>query len=549
MAVALYARVSTTRQAENDLSIPDQLRQMQEWCKANGFTIALEYIEPGASAKDDKRPVFQQMIADATLVPAPYEAIIVHSLSRFFRDSLEFALYERQLKRAGVKLISISQLTAENASGDMARKMFSLFDEYQSKENSKHTLRAMKENARQGFFNGSRPPFGYKVIETETIGNRGRKKKKLAIEPSEAETVRTIYRLYVDGHHGCSVGMKSIASLLNQQGYRMRGNPWRAQKVNEVLADTTYIGEYYFNKKYAHNMKPKPREEWVLTNVEPIIDKELYQQTSIKREAHSPDKTNPKHISSPIFLSGLLKCGQCGAGMTLMTGKSGQYRYYKCTNQKHKSKHLCNTPNIPMEKLDNDVRERLADRVFTPGRVRNMLTKLKKHINAQDQGEKAHVGELQQILKKTDAGLERLYEGVEHGTLELDSTLQARVQKLKAKREETLIQISGIKRRQMLPINTITNPQVDAFCTALKQRFRDPESGFGKGYLKFLVDEIRIEDKHAVLKGSHRALAEVISTLNPENPATSVPTTIREWRAREDSNLWPLPSEGSTLSN
>ena len=67
MAVALYARVSTTKQAEKDLSIPDQLRQMREWCKANGYAVAQEYIEPGASATDDKRPVFQQMIAEATL--------------------------------------------------------------------------------------------------------------------------------------------------------------------------------------------------------------------------------------------------------------------------------------------------------------------------------------------------------------------------------------------------------------------------------------------------------------------------------------------------
>jgi DNA invertase Pin-like site-specific DNA recombinase len=36
MHVALYARVSTTRQADNDLSIPDQLRQLNEWCRANG---------------------------------------------------------------------------------------------------------------------------------------------------------------------------------------------------------------------------------------------------------------------------------------------------------------------------------------------------------------------------------------------------------------------------------------------------------------------------------------------------------------------------------
>ena len=97
MAVALYARVSTTRQAEQDLSIPDQLRQMRDWCQAQGLLVAQEYIEPGASATDDTRPVFQQLIADALLTPAPYESIIVHSLSRFFRDHIASGVYQRKL--------------------------------------------------------------------------------------------------------------------------------------------------------------------------------------------------------------------------------------------------------------------------------------------------------------------------------------------------------------------------------------------------------------------------------------------------------------------
>ena len=66
MAVALYALVSTAKQAEKGLSIPDQLRQMRDWCKAQSHSVAMEYIEPGASATDDKRPVFQQKISDAT---------------------------------------------------------------------------------------------------------------------------------------------------------------------------------------------------------------------------------------------------------------------------------------------------------------------------------------------------------------------------------------------------------------------------------------------------------------------------------------------------
>ena len=80
------------------------------------------------------------MIADAGQDPAPYEAIIVHSRSRFFRDLFEFLGYERRLKRAGVRVISITQQTADDPAGEMASKIFSLFDEYQSKENGKHTL-------------------------------------------------------------------------------------------------------------------------------------------------------------------------------------------------------------------------------------------------------------------------------------------------------------------------------------------------------------------------------------------------------------------------
>ena len=56
MAVALYARVSTPRQAEKDLSIPDQLRQMREYCKAQNLPIAGEYVEPGASAHRRSAP-------------------------------------------------------------------------------------------------------------------------------------------------------------------------------------------------------------------------------------------------------------------------------------------------------------------------------------------------------------------------------------------------------------------------------------------------------------------------------------------------------------
>ena len=62
LRAALYMRVSTGRQAEHDLSIPDQRGQLKSWCSANGYFVVAEYVEAGASAVDDRRPSFQQMI-------------------------------------------------------------------------------------------------------------------------------------------------------------------------------------------------------------------------------------------------------------------------------------------------------------------------------------------------------------------------------------------------------------------------------------------------------------------------------------------------------
>jgi site-specific DNA recombinase len=310
MAVALYARVSTAKQAEKDLSIPDQLRQMREWCKGQGIAVAVEYIEPGASATDDRRPVFQQMIQEATQKPSPFDAIIVHSLSRFFRDSLEFGLYERKLDRAGVRLISITQQTSDDPSGAMVRKILSVFDEYQSKENGKHTLRAMKENARQGFFNGSKPPYGYRVVETEAIGSKGGRKKRLAIDPAEAAVVRRIYQLYLRPHEGVPNGAKGIAFHLNERGTTLRGARWTRGRVHEVLSNSTYIGEYVFNRRASKQGVVKPKSEWVTIKIDPIIDAATFDEVRARRESRAPAVAPPRSHGQTRQSRSSIACGQ-----------------------------------------------------------------------------------------------------------------------------------------------------------------------------------------------------------------------------------------------
>jgi DNA invertase Pin-like site-specific DNA recombinase len=224
---ALYLRVSTGRQTDNDLSIPDQRRQAKGYCTSRSWEIVADYVEPGVSATDDRRPEFQRMIDAATTKPPAFDVIVVHSFSHFFRDQFQLEFYVRRLAKSGVRLVSITQELGDDPMSNMIRQIMALFDEYQSKETAKHTLQAMKENARQGFWNGSLPPIGYRIVEaTEQHGHRT--KKTLEIDPIQVETVRLIFRLAREGDGSSGpMGVKSITKHLNASGIHTRdGGRW-----------------------------------------------------------------------------------------------------------------------------------------------------------------------------------------------------------------------------------------------------------------------------------------------------------------------------------
>ena len=214
MRVVLYARVSTVRQAEHDLSIPDQLEQLRDYCRRNGHEVEDEFREKGASATDDNRPVFREMIQLVLDKRSGVEAILVLTTSRFLRDALGAKVYKRRLKREGVRVVSITQEVSDHPTGNFIEGIFELQDQYESDINAFHTLRGMKENAGRGYFNGSTPPFGYKVEKAEDV--RGNIKSKLVPDEDEAAVVRRMFDLYVNGLNGRQIGTKRLTEILSR---------------------------------------------------------------------------------------------------------------------------------------------------------------------------------------------------------------------------------------------------------------------------------------------------------------------------------------------
>jgi site-specific DNA recombinase len=325
LRAALYLRVSTARQAEHDVSIPDQKRQGEAYCEARGYRLVETYVEPGASATNDRRPEFQRMIEAGTSKPAPFDVVVVHSFSRFFRDAFDMEFYVRKLAKNGVKLLSITQEMGDDPVHQMMRQIMALFDEYQSKENAKHVMRALKENARQGFWNGSLPPIGYRVVAAEQRG--AKVKKKLEIDPLHADTVRLIYRLALEGDGTTGqMGVKKIVSYLNRNRIFTRdGGRWGIGQVHRILTRRTYVGEHEFNKR-SKSKELKPVSEIVVVPVPPIIERETFDAVQGLLKARHPTVTPSALISGPTMLTGLIYCAKCSGAMTIRTGKGGRYR-------------------------------------------------------------------------------------------------------------------------------------------------------------------------------------------------------------------------------
>jgi DNA invertase Pin-like site-specific DNA recombinase len=532
MIVALYARVSTVKQAEKDLSIPDQLQQMRAWCAARGHAVAAEYQEPGASALDDRRPEFQRMIVEACRVPQAFDAVCVHSQSRFFRDVEGFLSYERRLKRAGVKLISITQPVEEDAGDKMIRQVFSAFDQYQSGENSKHTSRAMNENARRGFFNGSRPLFGYTTVAVAAPGNKGQKRRH-AIDEAEAAIVRRVFDLYVHGENGVPLGFYGVARALNRDGYTCRGRAWSKKRVEQVLRDRSYMGEHYFNRKEGKTGRRKPQAEWVLCPVPPILSEQTFAAAQMRREMRQPAKIAPRVVSSPTLLTGLLKCGRCGGSMVLRTGKGGRYRYYACAVRVHNGGR-CESGSVPMSALDAAVLRGFTERVLRPERVEEILRAVADRHRTTQSRSAEQLRTLRQQLEETRAASNRLYEAVERGFLSLDSTLRERAHAIETRREALLAEIAGIQRLEEIPTQVLTARKLEAFCRAMRRRVMDVASGFGKAYLRLFVEEVRLTGRVVLMRGREDVLVQAVAQKDL-GTSGAVPSLGYAWLPSEDS--------------
>lgn len=548
----IYARVSTTRQAKHELSISDQIERAQQWCDQHGAQVVETVIEPGASAMDDQRPQFQQMISRATDDDRPFDIIVVHSLSRLFRNAMHFLQYRAMLKHAKVQIISITQAFGDDPAAELAIGMLALFDEYHSMENAKHVQRAMIKNAKLGFWNGQTPPLGYRTYEAARMD--GKAKRKLEIEEQEAFVVRKVFELYIDGPAGSGpLGITRIAAWLNERGYKYRARKFHVSNIQALLRNSAYIGAAMYNKRNSRTGERRPQEDWVPIPVPPIIDEDTFHSVQAKLVTQRPTNTAARVTTTNNLLIGIAKCGcrgdGCGGGMTAATGKGGAYKYYACSNRARSGASVCRGRRIGRDKLDAIVIEHLQTALLAPDRLRNLLSAWLDHTEKALDGRREQLRQLRSTQTFLEAGIDRLFDLVAEGHLTAaDERFAKKYRSQSGQLEQVKEDIRLLEHQLAKSERRITPNLIDAFAELMKKRLHDDDVTLRQFYVRALVDRVEVGKDEIRIVGATKALEHAVAGAASAS-VSKVRNIERNWRTRQDSNLWPLPSEGNALSS
>ncbi|MCI8481880.1 MAG: recombinase family protein, partial [Clostridia bacterium] len=393
-----YCRYSSDLQ--NETSIEQQKGELEEYARKNGIVITKYYIDEAKSGTKNNRESFQDMISDACKFKK-VEAILVWKTDRFARNAMDSLMYRNQLAKHGIKLVSITQpIDDSTPEGKLMTTFLAGMDEYYSENLASNIKRALKSNAKESLFNGGIPPLGYNI-----------KDKKYVINEKEANIVRTIFKMYLDGY-----SLIDIAIKLNSKGYKTKkGTEFKKYSVQSILGNEKYIGNYVFNKGYKDNNKIERtdiiRNEGALPS---IISKEMFDMVKLKRQNNKKNSGSFK-ARTVYLLSGLVKCSDCGGnyvGITtkkIKNGKEYKSSYYQCSNRNKLSN--CTSVRLKKEPLEKYIVDLIYKKLLDTEEVNTLL----KEIN------KAY----KQIYDEASENLDDLKERIAQKQLEIDNISQA----------------------------------------------------------------------------------------------------------------------------
>jgi site-specific DNA recombinase len=305
--VALYARVSTEMQAEEGFSIEAQLNEMRAYAAQRGWRVVAEFVDAGISGSTMERPGLRALLEAAQA--HQFDVVLVHELSRLSRSVFDtFEIFE-QLGRAQVGFASVreQQFDLSQPHGRFFLTMIASINQYYLDMLRLHTQKSKRERARQGLYNASVAPYGYRHV--------GDARTPPEVVEEEAKVVRRVFEMYATGRYTC----RQIAEVLNGEGYRTRsGRRFSKDGITEMLRNPFYVGKVTYREG-------RRGEVEVYDGLhEPIISEELWEAAARVRNQQTVRRVL-RGEKRPYLLGGIARCHTCGRRLRAQGAQAGDY--------------------------------------------------------------------------------------------------------------------------------------------------------------------------------------------------------------------------------
>ncbi|KZL93586.1 recombinase family protein [Clostridium magnum] len=406
MIAAIYSRKSKfTGKGE---SIENQIQLCTNHAKSLGIDEFLIYEDEGFSGRTTDRPQFQKMLKDGK--SKKFSFLICYRLDRISRNIADFSTLINELQELNIDFISIrEQFDTSTPMGRAMMYIASVFAQLERETIAERIRDNMLELAKSGRWLGGQTPLGFRSEKMSYFDSEFKERSMYKLTPidNELTVIKLIYNRYLEFK-----SLRKVTQYLLEHNIKTKlGADWNVRSVSDVLSNPTYVkadinvfdylnkkgiittgtpdsihGMLTYNKKKGTNQY-REMDEWIATVAkhEGIIEAAnwLEIQETLKTNKVKAPQLGRTHNA---LLTGILRCGKCGANMTVIHGginKDGKkIYYYSCAMKTNSKGTRCNNGNVRVDKIEQVTINKLKEITKDDNILIEELKSLKDEISS-----------------------------------------------------------------------------------------------------------------------------------------------------------------------
>ena len=527
MRAAVYARVSTERQAERG-TIGSQLEALRTHVRSLGEEYVGEYVDDGHSGARLDRPGLDALrdAAEAGLFDVVY-CLSPDRLARAYAYQV-LVLDELARFRVSVRFTDAPDFADDDPQARLLTQVQGVIAEYEKAKIAERYRRGKLFRARTGEVTTWKSPYGYRRVP-----RRADTAAHLETYEPEAKTVQRIFTDYLAGNT-----IREICRRLNADAVPSpSGKPtWNHSTVSRLLRNEAYVGRVYYNRTEmvpdprpgrGNRQLPRNRDDWITIDCPRIVTDDAFDaaaRTSRDNSQWSPRRAEP----GAWLLKGLVRCGVCDVGTNShkMRGRNGTWhRYYYCRNhdplRAGGEDRRCPERNIRADALDTFVFDQIRAALLSPD-----LLLAGDHAVTLTQpvpDDELLAAELTRLNRKLDAAAaerRRLVDLYQAGLLDL-AELQRRVSEVTARQHELDAKRSTLtEQRAALTRGNLLRTRVHDFAGQVRAVIDRLDARQRQHLMRLLIEEVRVTGWHVEIR-----LRIPLDPPDPKQPADNEPDT------------------------